>query len=77
MTYTPISKNLNVVGALIGCSLKLRIPLAIHLLATRAGFAPENIVIVTRTNEVKSPFSAILFVCFAHFETGILLHFVE
>lgn len=39
--------------------LKLRIPVAIHLLATRVGFAPENIVIVTRTNEVKSPFSAI------------------
>ena len=40
--------------------LKLRISLAFHLRATRAGFAPENIVIVAEMNKrVK-----ILFLCY-------------
>ena len=43
--------------------LKLRI-FALHLRATRAGFAPENIVIVAGINELKSSFLA----------TGILSH---
>ena len=39
--------------------LKLRISFAINLWATRAGFVPKNIVIVTRTIELKSSFCAI------------------
>ena len=34
--------------------LRLRTFFAIHLRATRAEFAPENIVIVARINELKS-----------------------
>ena len=36
--------------------LKLQIAFAIHLRATRAGLAPENIVIVAGINEIKSSF---------------------
>ena len=34
--------------------------LRIHVRATRAGFAPENFVIVAGINEVKSSFCAII-----------------
>ena len=39
--------------------LKLPKAFAIHLRATRAGFEPENIVIVAGINELKSPLCAV------------------
>ena len=40
--------------------VKLRISFAIHLRATRERFAPVNIVIIARTNQLKSSFCAVL-----------------
>ena len=45
--------------------LKLRISFAVHLLAIRAEFGPENVIIFAGLNEFKSSFSAILSNCFS------------
>ena len=45
--------------------LQIGIFFAIHLQATRRGFAPENIVIVAGINELKSPFREKLSHCFS------------
>lgn len=45
--------------------LKLRICCAIHLEATCAQFAPENVVLVAGINEFKLPFCVILSHCFS------------
>ena len=53
--------------ALKACSdwlLKVQISFVIHLQASQAGFAPENILNLTGTNELKSSFCAILTHCF-------------
>ena len=44
---------------------ELRIFCAIHLRAIRAEFAPENVVIFSGINELKSFFGAILSHCFS------------
>lgn len=44
-----------------------------HLLATRAGFSPEDIVIVAEINELQSNFCAVSSHCSVHTKTSLHL----
>ena len=51
--FSYICKQRIALKASSDCLLSLRISFTIHLRTTRAGFAPENWVMVPRINELK------------------------